>query len=121
MTKSEVTPANVIYRSGQMWKVWLGAALLLGGAVVNVVVAVLLSTQFIDLNSRLLNAQLPSALVSLAGFIYLCMGITCRNCGAKWIWMAVTGKLSGKSVLGLVELNRCPVCGDPGSARRTQA
>ncbi len=102
-----------------MWKVWLGLALLIGGAAVNVFVSVQLSRHAIDLNSKLVDAQLPSALLSLAGFIYLCVGVSCRNCGAKWIWMAVTGKLAGKSVLALVGLSRCPVCGDLGSNKRT--
>lgn len=106
---------SVISKSDQGWKVIAGLACLIGGGATDVVVTVLAYSQgSLANNDQMYNIQAASAAVAIFGFVYLCVRIRCPQCGAKWVWMGVTGKLNPKSLDTLVTLEKCPTCGYTG-------
>lgn len=105
----------VIAKSNQIWKVIGGLILLIGGGATDVVVTLLAYSQgSLAKNDQLYNVQAISTAVALLGFAYLCARIRCPRCGAKWVWMGVTGKLNPKSLDTLLTLESCPTCGYAG-------
>ena len=79
-------PSSIIASTGQVWKVLLGLGLLFAGSLGWI-------TRLNDLEPLL-------TVISLLGFVYLCASVRCPRCGAKWIWMAVNGKLARCRVVG---------------------
>jgi len=48
--------------------------------------------------------------VGISSFILLCASIRCPQCGARWMWLAVSKKKSDIWQQWLLGLNKCPVC-----------
>lgn len=112
---------SVIARSNQNWKLILGVTLLIGGAFTDAIVSfVVLLRRSVVNNNWLYDLQAASTALAAAAFVYLCVGIRCPQCGSKWIWMGVTGKLNPKSLDTLLTLERCPTCGHSGDSSREQ-
>jgi hypothetical protein len=106
---------SVIAQSDQTWKVIVGLVLLIGGAVIGASVTFLPYLRAVASDfGQFYNVRALSTAVAAVGFAYLCIAIRCPKCGAKWIWMAVSGKLGARSLDALVLLNRCPTCGYAG-------
>lgn len=99
---------SVIAQSGQIWKVIIGLLLLIGGAATD------MAASFIMRNNDLASLQVLSTAAAAAGFLYLCTRVQCPRCRAKWIWMAVSGKLGPRSLDALISLDQCPKCGYAG-------
>jgi hypothetical protein len=113
-----VTKRSIIAKSDQIWKVAIGLILLIGGGATDATVSFLLAAphgSFAHKESMYV-VQVVSTGASLLGFVYLCARVRCPQCGAKWIWMGVTGKLRPKSLDTLVTLERCPTCDYGGIA-----
>jgi predicted RNA-binding Zn-ribbon protein involved in translation (DUF1610 family) len=109
---------SVIAKSDQVWKVVVGLIFLIGGGVTDATVTLLAYSHGpLANNGQLYNVQAISTVLAALGFGYLCTRIRCPQCGAKWIWMGVTGKLNPKSLDTLLTLERCPKCGYTGSDR----
>src|SRR5579864_3933953 len=103
---------SVIAQSDQTWKVVVGLVLLIGGAATGFGVSFLPHLRAITIDRGLFNdLQAVSTAAGAAGFVYLCLAVRCPKCGARWIWMAVNGKLGTRSLDALVTLCRCPRCG----------
>jgi hypothetical protein len=112
--RNELGERWVISYSGQLWKVSIGLLLLVGGAVTHAGFS--FSPQLralISIPERYYNVLALSALAAAVGFVVLCVTVRCPVCSAKWIWMAVNGKLGRGSLDALVTLTRCPKCGYP--------
>jgi hypothetical protein len=112
-----VPRGSIIAKSDQIRKVAIGLILLIGGGATGAIVTLLLADPhgaFAN-NQGMYDAQAVSTGLALAGFVYLCMRVRCPQCGAKWIWMGVTGRLRPKSLDTLVTLERCPTCGYAGT------
>ena len=105
---------SVIARSHQIWKVVLGVTLLVTGSGAGFVVTYMVASHLPNVN-HWYGLQVLGMVVGAAGFIYLCIGTRCPTCGAKWIWMGVTGKLNPASLDTLLTLECCPRCGYRGS------
>ena len=106
---------SIISQSGQIWKVIVGLALLIGGAAAGVSVSFVPYLRAVTISlGQFDNLQAVSTVAAAAGFVCLCLTIRCPNCSAKWIWMAVNGKLGTRSLDALATLDRCPTCGYPG-------
>jgi len=101
---------SIIVKSGQLWKAAIGLVLLVGGATTDAIFSFVVHSH----GSLANNVQAASTALAALGFVYLCTGLRCPQCGAKWIWMGVTGKLSPKSLDTLATLERCPTCGYAG-------
>jgi hypothetical protein len=102
---------SIIVESGQLWKVIAGLLLLIIGSAVGIVVSFIPYPRTKAVVSGRLNSlQAISTVAAAAGFAYLCMSVRCPRCGAKWVWMAVNGKLDAGSLGALVTLDRCPAC-----------
>ena len=102
---------SIIVESGQLWKVIGGLLLLIIGAAVGIAVSFIpyLRTD-VMVSGRFNSLQAISTVAAAAGFVYLCMRVRCPRCGAKWVWMAVNGRLGAGSLHALVTLDRCPRC-----------
>jgi len=112
------TRRSVIAKSNQIWKAVVGLALLIGGGATDVIVTLLAySHGSLANHDQLYNVQAISTAVALLGFAYLCARIRCPKCGAKWVWMGVTGKLNPKSLDTLLTLESCPLCDYAGRRR----
>lgn len=110
----------IISKTGQLPRLAIGLGLLAMGGLVNVISIGLTGSGSITTDSWLVKLQLPAALLALAGFVFLCMAIKCPNCGAKWIWMAVSGKLGSRSLDSVADLSACRVCGYSGGGAEEQ-
>ena len=51
--------------------------------------------------------------LSISGFIYLCIAVRCKTCGAKWIWLMATKRPGNPGYLDF-RSDKCPVCGNTG-------
>ncbi len=101
---------ELISRSGQSGKFWLGFGLILTGATALIAAGYLLG-------------QLPNPVffglaalgtgVGLGGFAYLCHAIRCPACGAKWIWL-MASRRPGSSGHWTWRSDRCSLCGYSG-------
>jgi hypothetical protein len=106
---------SVIAKSDQIWKVIVGLSLLVIGAAVGLCVSSIPYLRTEAVGSGEFNIlQAVSTAAAAAGFVYLCTRIRCPRCGAKWVWMAVNGKLGARSLDALATLDRCPTCGYGG-------
>jgi predicted RNA-binding Zn-ribbon protein involved in translation (DUF1610 family) len=101
----------IVSTTGQTSKLIVGLSLLAVGGMVNLWAILYSGSDSFDPAALLAQIQLPSALVALVGLAYVCFSIKCPNCGARWIWMAVRGKLQGHSLGSLLDLRACPTCG----------
>jgi ABC-type microcin C transport system permease subunit YejB len=45
-----------------------------------------------------------------AAFVFACLSIRCTACGARWVWMGVSGKSSREWLAWLLSRSECPVC-----------
>jgi len=104
----------VIAQSNQTWKVIIGIVLLITGSAACFIVTYMAASHSPTI-TQWYGLQVVGMLVGMAGFVYLCTGVRCPRCGARWIWMAVTGKLGHKSLDAILTLERCPRCGFTGS------
>ena len=102
---------SIIAESGQLWKVVAGLLLLIIGAAVGIAVSFIpyLRTEAVA-SGRFNGLQAVSTVAAAVGFVYLCTRVRCPRCGAKWVWMAVNGKLGAGSLDALITLDRCPAC-----------
>jgi peptidoglycan/LPS O-acetylase OafA/YrhL len=107
---------SVIARSHQIWKVVVGAVLLVTGSAACLVVTYMAASHSPRVD-QWYGLQVLGMVIGFAGFVYLCAGTRCPQCGAKWIWMGVMGRLSPKSLDTLLTLERCPTCGYAGCDR----
>lgn len=105
----------IVFRTGQGSKLMVGAGLLAVGGLLNLLAILYSGSQSFDASSWLARLQFPAAILALAGLFYMCASVRCPNCGARWIWMAVSGKLERRSPGALLDLDRCPSCGYSGS------
>lgn len=116
--KSMIQRRSVIAKSNQVWKAALGVLFLIGGGLADAIVTLIAYSHGpLANNGQLYNVQAASTVLAMLGFAYLCTQIRCPQCGAKWIWMGVTGKLNPKSVGAILTLDRCPKCGYAGLDR----
>jgi|SRR6185437_6916051 len=106
-----VNRRSIIVESGQLWKAVAGLLLLIIGAAVGIAISFIpyLRTEAVA-SGRFSSLQAISTVAAAAGFVYLCMGVRCPRCGAKWVWMAVNGRLGARSLDALITLDRCPTC-----------
>lgn len=114
-----VQSRSIFATSRQVWKLILGLIFLIGGGATDAIVTLLLANPHgaFAHNEGMYDVQAMSTALALMGFVYLCTRVRCPQCGAKWIWMGVTGKLNPKSLDTLLTLERCPTCGYTGSDR----
>lgn len=106
---------SVIVESEQVWKVVLGLALLIGGGATNLAVSFIPYLRELTEGLQIFySIRAVSTAAAAVGFVYLCLSVRCPRCGAKWIWMAATGKFGPGSLDALITLDRCPTCGYPG-------
>lgn len=108
----------IISQTGQGSKILIGSGLLAVGGLVNVVAVLYSGSQSFDASAWLARLQLPAAVVALLGVAYLCISVRCPRCGAKWIWMAISGRLSSSSTTSLLDLQACPRCEFPSGDKQ---
>jgi hypothetical protein len=100
---------SVLRTSGQLWKyvVWLVAFL-----VSSVTVLVSSRTGHIDL-------AFGSMLAGLAALFFGWRMVRCQQCGARWLWMAMSEQGAMGWSRWLSEQKACPRCGyDPRVAKQ---
>jgi DNA-directed RNA polymerase subunit RPC12/RpoP len=104
----------IIAKTGQLPRLFTGLGLIASGGLVNLASIILVGSRAVTEEHWLVSLQLPAALMALIGFVFLCMAIKCPKCGAKWIWMAVSGKLGAHPLDSLTDLSACRNCGYRG-------
>jgi len=108
--------ASVIKGTGQWWKAvasfW---ALIVGGC-----------GMFWGLSQ--LTADAPAYVIVLVfggmglaafAFAFACLSIRCATCGARWVWMGVSGKGPGGWLAWLLSRSECPACKSGARTRTT--
>ena len=53
---------------------------------------------------------LTGVFLGLSGFVYGCSAIRCPDCGARWLWLGVSGKSAGHWLPWLLNQSNCPKC-----------
>lgn len=107
----------IVTTTGQTSKLFVGVGLLAVGGLLNLWAVFYSGSDSFSASALLAQIQLPSALVALAGLAFVCVSVKCPNCGARWIWMAIRGKLPGHSLSALIDLESCPTCGKSGESK----
>lgn len=113
-----MTDSSILKRTNQWWK------------LVSMILGVVLSI-IIPLASLLSNADkiIVAILVAIGGVFSLiglfigCFCARCPNCGAKWIWMAISRNASSSVhwMARLLSLEECPRCGYRGDNHRSDS
>jgi hypothetical protein len=117
---ADIGTHSLIAESTQIWKVILGVGLLIGGAATSMAFSFVPYLHALAADRWQLEVLEPvSIAVSAVGFVYLCLAVQCPECRARWIWLAVSGKLKPPSLNTLVILDRCPTCGYEGTLFRS--
>src|SRR3989442_13938875 len=100
---------SIIRHSGQMWKLHV-ATLALAVSGIGMV------TSKIQINSispiQFAGTMIGSVVVGLAALVFACSSVRCPRCGARWVWMAVSGEGHEAWVRWLSNLRRCPQCAE---------
>jgi hypothetical protein len=99
--------SSVIRKTGQWWKVTVAFwAVIFGiGFVAHDVSQIGVSVP----DRPPVFAMLGSSLV-LTGFVIAWMAVRCQNCGARWIWLAMTEQVAGNWMTWLFAQSQCPRC-----------
>lgn len=96
---------SIIRKTGQRWKLGMAfGGLLIGGVIMFSGLSLLAS------NQAAVFAVLGGIGFGVAGFVYGCTAIRCPNCGARWVWLGVSGKSSGQWLNWLLNQSSCPKC-----------
>ncbi len=102
---------DLIQRTGQLTKLWLGfSSVALGTGLIIIVEIYGTSTP----SANELVLILLALVLILAGFTYLCLGIRCPKCGAKWLWL-MASKRAEDPMHWDFRNDRCNICGEEGS------
>jgi uncharacterized membrane protein YedE/YeeE len=107
---------SLIKKSGQWWKALLSFwAVILGG------MALMYGIQHSDDPNHPFAGYLDffGLLTSIFGFVFGCLSIRCKACGAKWVWLAVSSQNVGSWMFWLEGVSECPKCKEASSASGT--
>ena len=97
---------ELLIRSGQNGKLWVGATLVcLGGGTIGL--AGYLAKDFSSPEFHL--ASIPATLIAAFGFAYTCRSIRCPICGTRWFWRMVS-KRPGDPRHWSMHHDRCIEC-----------
>ena len=106
--------ASMIRKSGQWWKAVASFWLLMFGALV---MAWGLTHISIYPPDYVMPVVLAGICLAALGFAFACLAIRCPSCGARWVWMGVSGKSSGQWLSWLLSQSKCPACGSDAQSR----
>lgn len=96
---------SVLARTGQLWKVQVGiCAVLVGG--VALFYGIVSDTE----GGGGLLWIVAGLLLVLGGLAFGCVGVSCPQCGARWVWMAVSQRNVSAYGTWLGSLSSCPMC-----------
>lgn len=101
---------SILVRSGQMRKVIASFALVVTGALMTLVGSFF--GQYVAGIDNVLFA-LIGLCVGFAGGAYGAMAIRCPQCGARWIWRAMSEGVVNSWLASLLVSKSCPVCNWP--------
>lgn len=100
---------SVVVRTGQSWKAALAfAAIIIGGAM-----SFYGGFALPDPSWTILGT-----LVVTAGLVLAWLGIRCPNCGARWVWLAMSRHHPGQWLQWLLSQPACPNCQHPPRSGR---
>ena len=102
-------PNSIVPKSRQGWKLALGvAAIYLVGA-----------TLWWGIHRQKGEFELAGLLGFVLVIIAVPLSISCRQCGARWLWIAVKTQRHNQWWYWLLAQTVCPKCGcDPGMHRK---
>ena len=99
--------SSVIRKSGQWWKVVVATwAVILGACFVGYH---LIQLDSVSPESPPVFAWVGGAL-NLVGLLIAYIAVRCQNCGARWIWLAMTEQRAGRWYHWLSAQSECPRC-----------
>ena len=103
-------PTSYVRKSGQGWKLAIGAVLLVGGGVV----------VFISASGHADTLEPGTFIAILLTGLFLSFGgglawpaysIRCRSCGLKLLWHALAARPHQDSIEWFLLVDACPSCG----------
>ena len=97
---------ELLRRTKQLGRFWIGFALLLAGAAIVLLAASLLEHVSAE---QFFAASVIGTVAGLGGFAYLCISISCPGCQAKWVWL-MASKRRGDPLHWSWHSDSCPVC-----------
>lgn len=101
---------QLIARTGQMGKLLIGLGLLITGMMVLFLGIFFLESLTL---SKLIPLSIVASALGISGFVYLCVAVSCRECGAKWIWLMATRRPGDPRYVDSGS-DHCPACGSTG-------
>jgi len=98
---------SILAMSGQLAKATISLALFLAGGLLTMVGAIGWVSSSAETQLALAVAGI---FVSLGAGIYGVTSIRCPNCGARWVWLAVSKSQASSWIASLLGRDKCPVC-----------
>jgi hypothetical protein len=98
---------SYIVKSGQAWKVWVAAVLILlgGGAIC---FALTFSKSVSDATAGI--AFLSGMIASIVGFAWGSLSVVCRSCGNRLVWQAMKEEHANAWLETIITRNSCKKC-----------
>ncbi len=99
---------SIIRSSGQWWKVVISfCSVVIGG------LSLLLGLHTLRGNNSnlVIFLILFGILLGLSGIAFAIFAIRCRNCGARWVWLALSKQKYNQWLFWLLSQSKCPTCG----------
>jgi predicted RNA-binding Zn-ribbon protein involved in translation (DUF1610 family) len=98
---------NLIRRSGQTWNIAVAGLCLLVAAIATGLAQIGLQS----VGTALEWTALIGAVSGLGALVFGSLAVRCPDCGARWVWMAVSERDHNEWMPWLLTLHACPRCG----------
>jgi len=98
---------SYIGRSGQAWKVWLGAFFLLIGFLMIMLVFIPAVRVLESIRMALLLGGIVFSALSL---LWVCLAVRCKKCRTRLVWRAMKEQSHQKWLSYLLTSKECPYC-----------
>jgi hypothetical protein len=97
---------SYLKKAGQLWKCYLGTAVVLLGAAL-----IWIGTSRMDAPAATgIDIMLAGIVVGLAGMVWSALAVRCPKCGTRLVWRAVSEQSTANWLMWLLHLDSCPSC-----------
>lgn len=92
---------TLLHRTGQQWKLVTSVVVLCGG----------FGLMALGIHREHVEMAFAGMGVSVSSLLLGCLSVRCPQCGAPWLWVAMSTQTMSTWLTWLTTLSACPRCG----------